>query len=171
VPWFVLTDDPDDFSDLPVRAIPARPDGSDGRDYLALLPPTGEGAGPPPITTKGSRSSPRSKTSIPLSTWMQTRASPNFRGSTPSHPVSPCCPSWRRSVAEHLDTCGSWRLPAFEALARHLTGDIEILKTARWCHETCIAITKDGRESRFFAAWTQAADFLQAVKFIRAKEA
>jgi len=71
-------------------------------------------------------------------------------------------PIVQKSIAEHLDTCGSWRLPAFVELARHLTGDTEILHTAQWCHETLVAVTKDGRESRFFEAWSLAADYLQA---------
>ncbi|HEU4391105.1 MAG TPA: hypothetical protein VFV34_25120, partial [Blastocatellia bacterium] len=29
-------------------------------------------------------------------------------------------------------------------------------------HETLIAVTRDGRESRFFQAWSRAAEFLQA---------
>ncbi len=33
---------------------------------------------------------------------------------------------------------------------------------AHWCHETFVAVTKDGRESQFFEAWSRAADFLQA---------
>jgi hypothetical protein len=53
-------------------------------------------------------------------------------------------------------------MPAFVELARHLTGDAAILQSARWCHETCLAVTKDGRESDFFTAWGRAAEFLQA---------
>ena len=71
-------------------------------------------------------------------------------------------PVVRKSVAEHLDVCGSWRMPVFVELARHLTGDAEVLRSARWCHETCFAVTKDGQESAFFAAWERAAAFLQA---------
>jgi hypothetical protein len=33
---------------------------------------------------------------------------------------------------------------------------------AKWCPENVIAITKDGRESLFFQAWTEAAEFLQS---------
>jgi hypothetical protein len=40
--------------------------------------------------------------------------------------------------------------------------DAAILRTARWCHETLIAVTKDGLEARFFEAWALGADFLQA---------
>jgi hypothetical protein len=53
-------------------------------------------------------------------------------------------------------------MPFFVELARHLTGDADILMTARWCHEAFVAVTRDGRESRFLTAWSLAADFLQA---------
>lgn len=53
-------------------------------------------------------------------------------------------------------------MPVFMELAQHLTGDAASLQAARWCHETCIAVTKDGRESRFFEAWSIGADFLQS---------
>ena len=39
VPWVVLTDEPDDFADLPVRAIRHAPTGPMAVDYLARLPP------------------------------------------------------------------------------------------------------------------------------------
>jgi len=71
-------------------------------------------------------------------------------------------PVVRKSVAEHLATCGSWRLPIFEALARQLTGDVEILRRARWCHETLLAVTRGKSTSEFFETWSTAADFLQA---------
>jgi hypothetical protein len=45
VPWVVLTDEPDDFAALPVRAIRHAPTGPMASDYLARLPPTGEGRG------------------------------------------------------------------------------------------------------------------------------
>ena len=66
------------------------------------------------------------------------------------------------SIAEHLETAGSWRKPVFTELAHRLTGDANTLLAARWCHETVMAVTKDGRESRFFRAWSYAADFLQS---------
>jgi hypothetical protein len=71
-------------------------------------------------------------------------------------------PVVERSIAEHLETAGSWRRPVFEELAYYLTGDADMLLAARWCHETCVAITRDGRESLFFTAWSFAANFLQA---------
>jgi hypothetical protein len=68
----------------------------------------------------------------------------------------------RWSIEQHLAVYGSWRKPAFEELAKRLFGDDDILNTAQWCPENLVAITKDGRESRFFEAWTEAAEFLQA---------
>jgi len=53
-------------------------------------------------------------------------------------------------------------MPVFVELARYLTGDADILLAARWCHEALIAVTRDGRASRFFRAWSLGANFLQA---------
>jgi hypothetical protein len=53
-------------------------------------------------------------------------------------------------------------MPIFVDLARHLTGSTEIMREARWCHETPVAVTKNGRESSFFEAWSIAASFLQS---------
>ena len=162
VPWIVLTDEPDDFAALPVRAIQHVPTGPMAVDYLARLPPTGEGRGAAAYHDK------RFALLAALQdfdTAIYVDADSRIAGlSLPG--VFPSgiavLPVVRKSVAEHLDTCGSWRMPVFVDLARHLTGDADILQAARWCHETFIAVTKDGGESRFFAAWSLAADFLQA---------
>lgn len=69
-------------------------------------------------------------------------------------------PVVRKTIAAHLETCGSWRRPAFAALACELTGNAQILETAHWCHETCYAVTKDGNEGRFFETWERAANFM-----------
>ncbi len=66
------------------------------------------------------------------------------------------------SITEHLDRFGSHRLPAFEDLAVKLMGNIEILKSARWCSEALFAVTRDGKESRFFEAWARGAEILQS---------
>src|SRR5258708_16019131 len=47
-PWIVLTDEPDDFADLPVRAIRHAPPPPIPVDSLARLPPPREGRRPPP---------------------------------------------------------------------------------------------------------------------------
>src|SRR5437660_12179116 len=44
-PWIVLTDDPADFADLPVRAIRHAPTGPMAIDYLVRLKSTGNGRG------------------------------------------------------------------------------------------------------------------------------
>ncbi len=162
VPWIVLTDQPDDFAALPVRAIQHSPTGPMAVDYLARLPPTGQGHGAAAYHDKRFALIAALQdfdTAVYVDADSRIEAFPQ-PGIFPSGLA--VLPVVRKSIAEHLDTCGSWRLPVFVDLARHLTGDADILKAARWCHETFIAVTKDGRESRFFAAWSVAADFLQA---------
>jgi hypothetical protein len=47
-------------------------------------------------------------------------------------------------------------------LARALTGNAELLETAKWCGEWLFAVTRSGRDSKFFETWAYAAEFLQA---------
>src|SRR5215510_1596736 len=47
MPWIVLTDEPNDFADLPVRAIRHAPTGPMAIDFQTRLPPTGGGRGRP----------------------------------------------------------------------------------------------------------------------------
>lgn len=162
MPWVVLTDEPDDFADLPVRAIRHAPTGPMAVDYLALLPPTGDGRGAAAYHDK------RFALLAALEdfdTAVYVDADSRISGFPPlgvfPHGIG-VLPVVRKSVAEHLDTCGSWRTPVFVELARHLTGAADILQAAQWCHETLVAVTRDGRESRFFEAWSIGADFLQS---------
>jgi hypothetical protein len=162
VPWIVLTDEPDDFAALNVRAIRHAPTGPMAVDYLARLPPTGEGRGAAAYHDKRFALLAALEdfdTAIYVDADCRIAVLPPL-GVFPSGLA--VLPVVRKSIAEHLETCGSWRLPAFVELARQLTGDASILQAAHWCHETLVAVTKDGRESRFFAAWSLAADFLQA---------
>ncbi|HSP62097.1 MAG TPA: hypothetical protein VLQ90_03850 [Pyrinomonadaceae bacterium] len=162
VPWLVLTDEPDDFAGLPVRAIRHAPTGPMAVDYLARLRPTGEGRGAAAYHDKRFALLAALEdfdTAIYVDADSRIAALPT-PGVFPSGLA--VLPVVRKSIAEHLETCGSWRMPAFVELARHLNGDADIMQTARWCHETIVAVTRDGRESRFFAAWTLAADFLKA---------
>jgi hypothetical protein len=162
MPWVVLTDEPDDFASLPVRAIRHAPTGPMAVDYLAHLPPTGEGRGAAAYHDKRFAllaALENFDTAIYVDADSRIDALPPL-GVFPSGLA--VIPVVQKSVAEHLETCGSWRMPAFVKLARHLTGDADILAEARWCHETLIAVTRDGRESRFFTAWSLAADFLQS---------
>jgi len=162
VPWLVLTDEPDDFAALAVRAIRHAPTGPMAVDYLAHLPPTGQGRGAAAYHDKRFALLAALQdfdTAIYVDADSRITANPPLGVFPSSLAVLPVV---RKSVAEHLSTCGSWRMPAFTELARHLTGNADILLSARWCHEALIAVTKDGRESRFFEAWSIAADFLQA---------
>lgn len=162
VPWVVLTDEPDDFADLPVRALRHAPTGPMAVDYLTRLPPTGGGRGAAAYHDKRFALLAALEdfdTAIYMDADSRITALPRM-GAFPSGLA--VLPVVRRSVAAHLETCGSWRMPAFAELARHLAGDVGILRSARWCHEALVAVTKDGRESRFFEAWGRAADFLQA---------
>ena len=162
LPWRVLTDEPDDFAGLPVRAIRHAPTGPMAADYLDRIPPTGGGRGAAAYHDKR----------FALLSALQDFDTAIFVdadsriGTLPPLGVFPpglaVLPVVRKSVAEHLETCGPWRMPVFVELARHLTGDAGVLDTARWCHETCVAVTRDGRESDFFAAWGRCAEFLQA---------
>ena len=162
VPWVVLTDAPDEFADLPVRAIRHAPTGPMAVDYLTRLPPTGEGRGAAAYHDKRFAliaALQNFDTAIYVDADSRIAALPPL-GLFPS--AFAVLPFVRKSVAEHLDTCGSWRMSVFVELARHLTGGTHILQAARWCHEALFAVTRDGREPRFFAAWDLAADFVQA---------
>lgn len=162
VRWVVLTDQPEEFAELPVRAIRHAPTGPMAVDYLTHLPATGEGRGAAAYHDKRFAllaALEDSHTALYLDADSRIDAPLRFGRFPPGLAVLPVV---RRSVAEHLGACGSWRQPAFVELARHLTGGDDVLRTARWCHEALIAITKDGRESLFFEAWATAAAFLQA---------
>ena len=162
VPWIVLTDEPDDFSALPVHAIRHAPTGPMAVDYLARMSPTGEGRGAAAYHDKRFAILAALQdfdTAIYVDADSRISRLRPIGAFTPGVAVLPVV---RKSIAEHLETCGTWRMPFFVELARHLTGDDEILKSAKWCHETVVAVTKDGRESRFFEAWSVGADFLQS---------
>lgn len=131
-------------------------------DYLKLLPLTGDGRGAAAYHDKRFALLAALEdfdTAVYLDADSRIAKLPRLRVFPSGIAVLPVV---RRGITEHLEACGSWRLPVFEELARHLTGDAAILQAARWCQETCIAVTKDGRESRFFEVWAQGADFLQA---------
>ena len=158
----MLTDEPEDFADLPVRAVRHIPTGPMAVDYLAHLPKTGEGRGAAAYHDKRFAllaALEEFDTAIYVDADSRIIKLPTLSIFPADLAVLPVV---RKSVAEHLATCGSWRLPVFEALARQLTGDVEILGRARWCHETLIAVTRGRSTSDFFAAWSIGAEFLQA---------
>jgi hypothetical protein len=162
VPWVVATDEPADFADLAVRAIRHLPTGPMAVDYRERLAPTGEGRGAAAYHDK--RFAVRAAledfdTAIFVDADSRLGALPPLDGFPNGLSVLPVV---RASIDSHLETCGSWRRPAFEELARDLFGAEDVLGTARWCHETCYAVTRDGNEGRFFDAWGRAAEFLQS---------
>jgi hypothetical protein len=157
----VLTDEPEDFADLPVRAIRHAPTGPMAIDYLACLPKTGEGRGAAAYHDKRFAllaALEEFDTAIYVDADSRIVKLPKLSDLPTRLAVLPVV---RKSVAEHLATCGSWRLPVFEELARQLTGDVEILQSAQWCHETLIALTKGKSTAEFFEAWSKGANLLQ----------
>lgn len=162
VPWLVLTDEPDDFIDLPVRAIHHTPTGPMAIDYLSYLSPTGENNGAAAYHDKRfviQRALQNFDTAIYMDADSRIVDLPQVGGFPPGLAVIPLV---QRSIAEHLSGTGTWRKPIFVEMASQLTGNDTILESARWCHETPIAISKDGAESRFFEAWSFCTEFLQA---------
>jgi hypothetical protein len=161
LPWVVLTDEPGDFAGLPVRAVRHAPTGPMARDYLERSAPVGGGRGAAAYHDKRFALLAALRdfdTAIFVDADSRLIARPALGAFPPGLAVLPVV---RKSVSEHLETCGSWRAPAFADLSTHLTGGEDLLRSARWCHETCMAVTRDGREPAFFAAWGRAAAFLQ----------
>ena len=162
VPWIVLTDEPNDFSGSTVRTIYHQPTGPMAIDFLTRLPPTGNGRGRPAYHDKRfalEAALREFNTAIFVDADSRFERPPRL---SPFPPGISVVKELQTSIADHLSQWGPQRLPAFNELALYLFGDVDVLKSARWCSEALIAITKDGRESKFFAAWEQGADFLQA---------
>lgn len=162
LPWIVLTDEPDEFADLPVCAIRHFPTGPMAIDFLTTLPPTGNGRGRPAYHDKRfvvRAALEKFDTAIFVDADSRIASQPRIRFFPRGIAV---VPEVRSSISEHLKKWGSSRLGAFEELAHHLTGNIEVLKSARWCSEALFAVTKDGRESRFLETWEIGADFLKS---------
>jgi hypothetical protein len=160
-PFLVLTDEPADFADLPVRAIRHVPTGPMAIDYVRHLPPTGNHRGAAAYHDKRFAIQAALEdfdTVIFLDADSRIRSVPRLSAFPIGLTVLPVV---RATIATHLGACGSWRRPAFVDLARNLMGSAAALETAKWCHETCYAVTRDDRAPRFFWAWERAAAFLQ----------
>jgi len=160
-PWVVLTDEPADFAGLPVTAVLHAPTGPMAVDYLQRLPATGNGRGAAAYHDKRFAVQAALQgfdTAIFIDADSRLGPLPPLPAFLPGLAILPVV---RWSIAVHLETCGPWRLPAFEELARDLTGGVDVLRTAPWCHETCFAVTRDGNEDRFFAAWDRGASLFQ----------
>lgn len=160
MPWIVLTDEPGDFADLPVRAIRHEPTGPMASDFLTRLPPTGN-----------ARPAYHDKRFV-LQAALEEFDSAIFMDADTRITSVPGLPHFQTglavveelqtNIADHLTRWGQARLPAFEQLAVHLMGDANALKSARWVQESLLVVTKDGNETRFFEAWARAAEFLHA---------
>jgi len=162
VPWIVLTDEPEEFAGLAVRAVRHVPTGPMAIDFVTTLPPLGNGRGRPAYHDKRFALQAALKE---FDTAIFVDADTRFK-SLPKLPVFrpgiAVVKELDASIDAHLTRYGSQRRPAFEQLAVHLTGDVETLKQARWCNEALFAVTKDGNESKFFEAWARGAEFLQS---------
>ena len=162
VPWVILTDEPDDFAGLPVRAIRHAPTGPMAIDYLERLSPVGNNRGAAAYHDKRFAllaALEKADTAIYMDADSRISDLPTLRAFPKGISVLPVV---EKNIAEHLQSAGTWRLPAFTDLAVHLTGSADVLLTAKWCHEALIALTKDGNEARFFETWGRAAAFMQA---------
>lgn len=161
VPWIVLTDEPEDFADLPVHAIRHTPAGPMAIDFLTkkILPPNSTGR--PAYHDKRFVLREALKdfdTAIFLDADTRIGSLPQLPQVRPGLAVTKYL---QTSIADHLTRWGTERRPLFEELAVHLAGDVELLNTARWCSETLFAVTKDGNEGKFLETWRQSAEFLQ----------
>jgi len=161
MPWIVLTDDPNDFVDLPVRAIRHVPTGPMAVDFQTRIAGTGQGRGAPAYHDKRFALQAALKefdTAIFIDADTRINSLPRLPRFTPGIAVDKAL---RSSIADHLSRWGQMRKPAFEQLALELTGDANAINSARWCSEALFAVTKDGNESKFFEAWERGAKFLQ----------
>jgi hypothetical protein len=161
-PWVVLTDAPADFADLPVRTIAHQPTGPMAADFVREAIPNGNGLGAPAYHDRRfllQAALEQFDTAIQLDADIRVSGLPPISGYPAGLVVLPVV---RSSIDLHLQTSGAWRRPAFVDLARELTGDDTILQRARWCHEGCYAVTRDGRAAAFFDAWDVGARFMQA---------
>jgi hypothetical protein len=129
-------------------------------DYLSRLAPTGNGRGAAAYHDKrfALMALQNCDTAIYVDADSRISSLPSLGAFPPGLAV---LPTIQTSIAEHLETWGTWRMPVFVELARYLTGHGGALQSARWCDETFLAVTKGGHEARFFEAWAAAAHFLQ----------
>ena len=161
VAWVVATDVPSDFAGLPVHIVAHQPTGPMAIDYLQRLSPTGHNRGAAAYHDKRvavRAALERFDTAIFLDADSRLNGVPELDPLPAGLSVIPVV---THSIDRHLMTAGAWRRPAFEALALTLLGRREALADARWCHETCYAVTRDGNETHFFETWARAAALLQ----------
>ena len=161
MPWIVLTDEPEEFAGLPVQAIRHVPTGPMAIDFGTRLPPVENGRAQPAYHDKRfalQAGLEQFDTAIFVDADTRIRSLPRLPLFRPGISV---VKELDASIAEHLSRWGSERRPAFEKLGIELTGDVEVIKSARWCSEALFAITKDGNEEKFFETWERGAQFLE----------
>jgi hypothetical protein len=134
VPWVVLTEEPADFADLPVRAIPRAPTGPTAIDYLQHLAPTVGAAAYHDKRLALQAALQDFDTAIFLDADSRLDVLPVIDAFPAGLAVTPIV---RESIAVHLKTCGTWRLPALDALARDLMEDPDVLHTADVSPRSC----------------------------------
>ena len=159
VPWVILTDKPEDFADLPVRAIRHAPTGPMAIDYVKLLPSMGNAA--PAYHDRRfvlQAALEDFDAAVHVDADARLISFPEL-GPLPGGLLNLPPPE---SIAEHLAIFGSWRIGIFEELARYLIGDAAALQSAQWVKEGFYVVAKDGRESSFFEAWDRAVHFMQS---------
>jgi len=159
--WVILTDEPEEFRDLGVRAIKHVPTGPMAVDFVTKLSPMGNRKGRPAYHDKRfalQAALEEFQTAIFVDADTRIGAMPRLPSFRPGISVVRVVDA---SIEEHLSRWGSHRKPVLEKLAVELTGDVEAIKSARWCSEALFAITKDGNEKRFFETWERGAEFLQ----------
>jgi len=163
VPWIVFTDEPNDFAKFSVRVVRHEPTAPMAIDFLTKnFPPTGNGRGQPAYHDKRfvlEAALQDFDTAIFVDADTRLTHKPKISRLKPGIAV---VRELRASITEHLSRYGSHRLPVFENLAQDLMGDVEVLKSARWCSEALFAVTKDGNETRFFEAWARGAEILNS---------
>jgi hypothetical protein len=162
IPAIVLTDEPGDFEDLDVHAVAHTATGPMASDYHRLGIEIGRGRGAAAYHDKrfalmaGLESF---ETAILIDADTRLARRPTLRRFPPGLALRP---GLRESIGEHLGRWGPQRAPIFEALAIELFGTSDVLATAHWCSEGCLAVTREGRETEFFDAWGRGADFFQS---------
>ena len=171
--WTVLTDDPEDFSELPAKPVHHSPTGPMATDYLSGRVAI-DGDGTANAQPKKFRAAAayhdkrfaliaarkRHRTAVFLDADARLQGAVraeefNFRPGLGTTPVV------QQSIHQHLQECGSWRLPHLEALADHLSLAEGALDRAFFCKETILSFTEHPAEEQFFALWGKAADFMQ----------
>ena len=128
VSWIVLTDEPNDFVDLPVRAIRHTPTGPMAIDFQRSLPPGKEGE--PAYHDKRfvlQAALAEFDTAIFIDADSRIRSLPHLPHFRPGIAVDK---TLRASITDHLSRFGPMRKPALEQLALELMGETNVLNSA-----------------------------------------